>query len=72
MLRLNKRQFLQGAGMTVAAASWGFPARSASDVIKVGVIQPQQGDCAQWGIPITRGVQSVGRGTVSRQRLRGR
>ena len=25
--------------------------------IEVGVIQPQAGQCAQWGVPITRGVQ---------------
>ncbi|ESW66234.1 ABC transporter substrate-binding protein [Mesorhizobium sp. C280B] len=30
---------------------------AAEDTIKVGVVQPQAGECAQWGVPITRGVQ---------------
>ena len=29
----------------------------AADTIVMGAIQPQAGDCGQWGIPITRGVQ---------------
>ena len=30
---------------------------SGQDAVKVGVIQPQAGDCAQWGVPITRGIE---------------
>ncbi|RWX58343.1 ABC transporter substrate-binding protein, partial [Mesorhizobium sp. M2A.F.Ca.ET.039.01.1.1] len=30
---------------------------SAQETINVGVVQPQAGECAQWGVPITRGVQ---------------
>jgi branched-chain amino acid transport system substrate-binding protein len=30
---------------------------SAQETLVVGAIQPQAGDCGQWGIPITRGVQ---------------
>lgn len=29
----------------------------AQETINVGVVQPQAGECAQWGVPITRGVQ---------------
>ncbi|MFB8343842.1 ABC transporter substrate-binding protein [Brucella cytisi] len=32
-------------------------AAAAEDVIKVGVVQPQTGECAQWGVPVTRGAQ---------------
>ncbi|WP_027038677.1 ABC transporter substrate-binding protein [Mesorhizobium ciceri] len=30
---------------------------SAQETINIGVVQPQAGECAQWGVPITRGVQ---------------
>jgi branched-chain amino acid transport system substrate-binding protein len=44
------------AALGVAATHSTAPA-VAADTITVGVIQPQAGDCAQWGIPITRGVE---------------
>ena len=37
------------------AGAFGMPA--AADPIKVGVVQPQTGECAQWGVPVTRGAQ---------------
>lgn len=43
-----------------AAAGLGLLATAglAEDrTIKVGVVQPQSGECAQWGVPITRGVE---------------
>ena len=43
-----------------AAALLGLLATAsiaADSTIKVGVVQPQSGECAQWGVPITRGVQ---------------
>jgi branched-chain amino acid transport system substrate-binding protein len=57
-MQLNRRNALRVAGLGVVTAV-GLPRRAhaADNVIKVGVIQPQQGDCAQWGIPITRAVQ---------------
>lgn len=30
---------------------------AAADTIKVAALQPQSGDCANWGVPITRGVE---------------
>jgi branched-chain amino acid transport system substrate-binding protein len=43
-----------------AAAVLGILATAAfaqDSTIKVGVVQPQSGECAQWGVPITRGVE---------------
>lgn len=44
------------AALGMVSAAVDAPA-SAADTITVGAIQPQAGDCAQWGIPITRGVE---------------
>jgi branched-chain amino acid transport system substrate-binding protein len=49
----RKISILAGAA-ALAAASVSFAQDS---VIKVGVVQPQSGECAQWGVPITRGVE---------------
>lgn len=47
-----------GIGFVAAlCAAALISAAKAEETIKVGVIQPQAGDCAQWGIPITRGVE---------------
>lgn len=55
---INRRSLMIAAGVAVAGRSLQSSAVQAADpIIKIGVIQPQQGDCAQWGIPITRGVQ---------------
>ncbi len=43
------------AGLAVAAIM--FTAPVSAETISVGVIQPQAGDCAQWGVPITRGTE---------------
>lgn len=53
----NRRQIIKTAGAMGVLAATGLSARAAGSVIKIGVIQPQQGDCAQWGIPITRAVE---------------
>lgn len=57
MGNFTRRRILQSAGAMGILAATGMRARAASDVIKVGVLQPLQGDCAQWGIPITRAVE---------------
>jgi branched-chain amino acid transport system substrate-binding protein len=44
------------AALGVASTTITAPV-SAADTITVGAIQPQAGDCAQWGVPITRGIQ---------------
>ena len=41
-------------GMAVSATT---ETASAQETLQVGAIQPQAGDCGQWGIPITRGMQ---------------
>lgn len=58
-MKINRRKVLQGFAGSVAFAAVNTPifARASSDVIKVGVIQPQAGDCAQWGVPITRAIE---------------
>lgn len=53
---MTKYRFAALAGMAIAFALSAAPANS-EDVIKVGIIQPQAGDCAQWGVPITRGAE---------------
>jgi branched-chain amino acid transport system substrate-binding protein len=43
-----------------AAAAFGLLATASfaqDSTIKIGVVQPQSGECAQWGVPITRGVE---------------
>jgi len=35
----------------------GIQPAFAEDVFKLGVIQPQAGECAQWGVPVTRATQ---------------
>ena len=47
---------LLGVG-AIACALASTPTLAAGDILKMGVIQPQAGDCAQWGVPITRGVE---------------
>lgn len=42
---------------TALFAGLPFAASAQGEVIKVGVVQPQSGECAQWGVPITRGVE---------------
>jgi len=46
-------------GVALAAVLAALPgsAQAQENVIKVGVVQPQAGECAQWGVPITRGVE---------------
>jgi len=41
----------------LAFAATTFTAPASAETILVGVIQPQAGDCAQWGVPITRGTE---------------
>jgi branched-chain amino acid transport system substrate-binding protein len=52
---MNYKYQILGAFAALLAT---LPAVSAQEsVIKVGVVQPQSGECAQWGVPITRGVE---------------
>lgn len=44
------------ATTALTACTLAFASAAFADTIKIGVIQPQAGDCAQWGIPISRGV----------------
>ena len=46
-----KMQTLGAAAVLGLLATAGFAQDS---TIKVGVVQPQAGECAQWGVPITR------------------
>ena len=58
MIVLGRRHFLKVAGVAAATGALGpVPARATTMPLRIGVIQPQQGDCAQWGIPITRAVE---------------
>lgn len=49
-----KMQTLGAAAVLGLLATAGFAQDS---TIKVAVVQPQSGECAQWGVPITRGVE---------------
>ncbi len=53
---MNKHRMAAFGGIAVAFALLAYPSL-ADHTIKIGVIQPQAGDCAQWGVPITRGVE---------------
>lgn len=59
---LNRRSVLRGSAMTAVGlampgiiTSRGFAA--GEGVIKIGMAMPLEGECAQWGIPITRAGQ---------------
>jgi branched-chain amino acid transport system substrate-binding protein len=61
MIRAKFRQVALSTAAAIAALGlalgFGGGPVQAEDVITVGAIQPLAGDCAQWGIPITRGVE---------------
>lgn len=57
MTGITRRMLLQTAGAVGVLSLTGLPARAETGTIRIGVLQPQQGDCAQWGIPITRAVE---------------
>ncbi|MCA2380076.1 ABC transporter substrate-binding protein [Agrobacterium genomosp. 3 str. RTP8] len=58
MQQMNRRTALQlGGGILALGLTGGRAYASAPKELKIGVIQPQQGDCAQWGVPITRAVE---------------
>jgi len=58
MQNIKRRTLLQLGGSLLVSGVMSRKAVSADlKVIKIGVIQPQQGDCAQWGVPITRAVE---------------
>lgn len=55
---INRRRLIETVGAcSVAAVLPRVAFGQQNGQIKVGVIQPQQGDCAQWGLPITRAVE---------------
>ena len=45
------------AALLVASTAMDNKQASAAETLDVGAIQPLAGDCAQWGIPIVRGMQ---------------
>lgn len=52
---MNYKHQILGAIASMCLTASGALAQE--NVIKVGVVQPQSGECAQWGVPITRGVE---------------
>lgn len=53
MIDITRRTALKVLGATSLSLIAARGA-SADEVIKVGIIQPQQGNCALWGLPLTR------------------
>lgn len=55
---MNRRTFMASVGAgTVLLGVSGRAALSQTQTLRIGVLQPQAGDCAQWGLPNTRGAQ---------------
>lgn len=59
---ISRRDFLKTAtgavgAVTIGGALIGPRKAAAAEPIKVGLINPLEGECAQWGIPIVRGGQ---------------
>ena len=52
MLKIGTVAIVTALGMTLAANT-----AIAQEPIKVGALQPLAGNCAQWGVPITRGIE---------------
>ncbi len=57
MTEITRRILLRSIGAASVLSFAGLPARAEGGTLRIGVLQPQQGDCAQWGIPITRAVE---------------
>jgi branched-chain amino acid transport system substrate-binding protein len=60
--RLSRREFLKTTAaavgaVTIGGALIGPRKASAAGPVKVGLVNPLVGECAQWGIPIVRGGQ---------------
>lgn len=51
---MSAHRFSISASTALAACLLAAPA--VAETVRIGVLQPQAGDCAQWGIPISRGV----------------
>lgn len=56
-MQMKRRTFVASLGASALYMTAGRPAFSQKKVIKIGILQPQAGDCAQWGLPNTRGAQ---------------
>ncbi|MBN9551966.1 MAG: ABC transporter substrate-binding protein, partial [Alphaproteobacteria bacterium] len=46
-----------GAGTLLLGIHGAKKAFAQGETLRIGVLQPQAGDCAQWGLPNTRGAQ---------------
>jgi branched-chain amino acid transport system substrate-binding protein len=51
------KSVLRSAALTAGLVALATAGQAQDGTIKVGVVQPQAGECAQWGVPITRGVE---------------
>lgn len=54
---MRRRKLLLALAASALSCISQSSTASSENVIKVGVIQPQSGDCATWGLPVTRAAQ---------------